>query len=132
MSWRPSRDAIRELDGTALRVTWLPPDPKVAMALFGTFERLVTVRLHGLILGALAGAPSVAIGYDQKVVEAANLLGLGDVAVALDGATATALEDALDRLAGDPDRRQRLRDAIDAIRSTRASVEALVVEAVSS
>ena len=89
------------------------------------------MRLHGLILGALAGVPSVAIGYDPKVMQAAILLGLGDVAVAVDGATAAALRDALDRLAGDLDRRHRLRDAIQTIRSTRASVEMLVAGAVS-
>ena len=98
--------AIGELGGTALPVTWLPPDPADALALFATFDRLLTVRLHGLILGALAGVPSVAIGYDPKVMQAADLLGLGDVAVAVDGATAAVLRDALDRLAGDPDRRQ--------------------------
>jgi polysaccharide pyruvyl transferase CsaB len=123
--------AIGESCGTALRVTWLPPDPAEALALFGTFDRLLTVRLHGLILGALAGVPSVAIGYDQKVIQAAKLLGLGDVAVAVDGATASALQDALDRVAGDPSRRQHLRDAVHAIRSTQASVVALVVGAVS-
>lgn len=123
--------AIGELGGTALPVTWLPPDPADALALFGTFDRLLTVRLHGLILGALAGVPSVAIGYDPKVIGAADLLGLSDVAVAVDDATPTVLGDALDRLAGDPGRRQRLRAAVDAIRSTRASVEALVAGALS-
>ena len=122
--------AISESGGTALQVTWLPPDPADALALFGTFYRLLTVRLHGLILGALAGVPSVAIGYDQKVIQAANLLRLGDVSVAVDGATASVLQDALDRVAGDPSRRQHLRDAVRAIRSTQASVEALVVGAV--
>jgi polysaccharide pyruvyl transferase CsaB len=126
------QEGIGELGGTALPVTWLPPDPAAALALFGTFDRLLTVRLHGLILGALAGVPSVAIGYDQKVIEAAKLLGLDDVAVPVDGATATVLEDALDRLASDPGRRNRLHEAVHAIRSTQVSVEALVAGAVSS
>ena len=126
------QEAVAAQRGTALPVTWLPPDPTTALALFATFDRLVTVRLHGLILGALAGVPSVAIGYDQKVVQAATLLGLNDVAVAVDGATATALEDALDRLASDPGRRDKVREAIDAILATRASVETLVVGALAS
>lgn len=136
ISLHPSEDAaffadlqatVTDLGGEPLPVTWLPPDPSAAIAFLGSFERLVTVRLHGLILGALAGVPSVAIGYDAKVHQAANRLGLGDVAVALDDVSATALTDALDRLANRPARRTELALVIAGIRAQCAAVSDLVI-----
>jgi polysaccharide pyruvyl transferase CsaB len=66
---------------------WLPPElaarsreesaetPRQAMDLFERSGLVVAMRLHGLILAALAGAPCAAISYDPKVAAAAAALG---------------------------------------------------------
>ncbi|MFZ0407983.1 MAG: polysaccharide pyruvyl transferase CsaB [Cyanobium sp.] len=50
-------------------------DPQAAMAQFQAAGLVIAMRLHGLILAALAGSPCVALSYDPKVAEAA--LGIG-------------------------------------------------------
>jgi polysaccharide pyruvyl transferase WcaK-like protein len=66
---------------------WLPPalaarsreqraeTPRQAMELFEQAGLVVAMRLHGLILAALAGAPCAALSYDPKVAAAAAALG---------------------------------------------------------
>lgn len=49
--------------------------PREAMAVASGAGLVVAMRLHGLILGALAGAPCAALSYDPKVQAAANALG---------------------------------------------------------
>lgn len=71
-----------------LRVSgWLPPGlaarsreesaetPRQAMEIFEGAGLVVAMRLHGLILAAVAGAPCAAISYDPKVAAAAAALG---------------------------------------------------------
>ena len=69
-------------------VSQLPADPHAAAVALGGYDVLVSMRLHGVILGAVAGVPSVSIVYDAKVGAAAELLGLADVAIALRDVTA--------------------------------------------
>jgi polysaccharide pyruvyl transferase WcaK-like protein len=66
---------------------WLPPalaarsreesaeSPRQAMEVFERAGLVVAMRLHGLILAALAGAPCAALSYDPKVAAAAAGLG---------------------------------------------------------
>ncbi|MGH2356424.1 MAG: polysaccharide pyruvyl transferase family protein, partial [Candidatus Limnocylindria bacterium] len=70
----------------------LPLDPAEATAELSTLGAVVSMRLHGLILAALAGTPCVPVVYDEKVAATAARLGLGDVAVGLDRVTTDVLE----------------------------------------
>lgn len=50
-------------------------DPSSAMTVFAEAGLVVAMRLHGLILAALAGSPVSALSYDPKVAAAAQALG---------------------------------------------------------
>jgi polysaccharide pyruvyl transferase WcaK-like protein len=50
-------------------------EPAQAMDLFARAGLVVAMRLHGLILAALAGSPVTALSYDPKVAAAAQGLG---------------------------------------------------------
>lgn len=49
--------------------------PQEAMAVTGGAGLVLAMRLHGLILAALSGAPTAALSYDPKVAAAAAALG---------------------------------------------------------
>ena len=50
-------------------------DPDQALDLFGRAGLVLAMRLHGLILAALAGSPCAALSYDPKVAAAAAAIG---------------------------------------------------------
>jgi len=67
--------------------------PREARAMFATAGLVIAMRLHGLILAAVSGAPVAALSYDPKVQAAAEDLGcpchnLNQVTVAADLASA--------------------------------------------
>ncbi|MFM7314360.1 MAG: polysaccharide pyruvyl transferase CsaB [Cyanobium sp.] len=68
--------------------------PEAAMEHFQTSSLVIAMRLHGLILAALAGAPCAALSYDPKVASAAIALGCPcrDLASTPQGAEASAAE----------------------------------------
>ena len=109
-----------------VRCEALGPTPEAAIERLASLSGLVTVRLHGLLLGALAGVPTVPIAYDDKVRVAADRLGLGDLVVPLAGASAADLLDRLDDAASD-ERRTAVRTRLEALRSERDDVAAAVM-----
>jgi len=52
-------------------------DPQGALDLFASAGLVLAMRLHGLILAALAGSPCAALSYDPKVSAAAAAIGVG-------------------------------------------------------
>ncbi|MCT0231751.1 polysaccharide pyruvyl transferase CsaB [Synechococcus sp. CS-1324] len=54
---------------------WPVERPEQAMACFARAGLVVAMRLHGLILAALSGAPCAALSYDPKVRVAAQSIG---------------------------------------------------------
>jgi polysaccharide pyruvyl transferase CsaB len=52
-----------------------PPTPAAAIELFAGSGLVLAMRLHGLILAAVSGAPVAALSYDPKVQAAARALG---------------------------------------------------------
>lgn len=115
------REGLREVRREALG-----PTPAAALQRLASLSGLVSVRLHGLLLGALAGVPTVPIAYDDKVRVAADRLGLGDLVVPLAGVSAADLLDRLDA-AGSDERQAAVRARLQALRSERDDVAAALM-----
>jgi polysaccharide pyruvyl transferase WcaK-like protein len=65
--------------------------PSEAMALFRGASLVLAMRLHALILAALAGSPVSALSYDPKVQACATELGCSCIDLADSAPTAAAL-----------------------------------------
>ena len=100
---------IRARTGAELGGSELPVDPERALIALAGFEAIVSVRLHGVLLAALAARPWVAIAYDPKVEAAGLLLDAPQLVLPVPGLTGTQLKAAL----ADARRPQRL-DAVAA------------------
>ncbi len=87
--------AVASRAGAPLRIRNLAADPGAALAELAGFETVISMRLHGVLLAALAGRPWVAIAYDPKVEALAAMLGLPQSVVPVEGITAVRLEAAL-------------------------------------
>lgn len=106
----------------------LGPTPTEALARLAMAGEVVTVRLHGLLLAALANVPVVPIAYDAKVRAAAKRLGLSDVLVPLDAVSSATLEERL-AMAREPQRLDLVRRCVEVLRAERPSVARDLVDA---
>lgn len=91
-------EAVRDLAaraGATLSIQELGPDPHAALEQLAGLEAVVSVRLHGVILAALAATPVVPIAYDEKVASIARRLGLDDVCQPADGLSGPRIVEAL-------------------------------------
>lgn len=110
-------------DGERAPIEALGPSAADVWRQLGTVQAAVSVRLHGVLLSALAGVPCVPIAYDDKVAAAAQRIGLGDVVIDPDRPTeagvaaslAAVQQPGLMRLVAD--RVSALRDEADDVRT---------------
>jgi polysaccharide pyruvyl transferase WcaK-like protein len=104
----------------------LGPSPLDALERIAALEGVLTLRLHGLLLSALAGVPAVPIAYDAKVDAAAERLGLGDLVVPIAEATPDRLLAALG-VAGEDGRRRAVAEAVARLRADRSALRAAIL-----
>lgn len=116
--------------GVTLSLEDLGPDPRDALAALAGLEAVVTVRLHGLLLAALAGTPAVPIAYDDKVASMARQLDLDEVCQPTIKLTGHAIVAAM-ATAQDPARQQRVADRVREMQSSAPLLRSLIEEAVS-
>lgn len=106
-----------------LDVEELPPDPAGCLGRLAELEAILSVRLHGVILGALAGSPVVGIAYDPKV--AAWCERLRTPVIALKEEDASALTRALADAAR-PETRNEVAARLEELRGQRDEVRGLL------
>lgn len=107
-------------------VETLPVDPGDALRRMGSFGDAVGMRLHAVLLAALAGTPCLPIAYDAKVAALADRLGVGDLALTLDELSPSALEAGLEAV-GTAESTERVRRSIAELRGERERVATLLV-----
>lgn len=117
--------ATKNAAGRRARARALPLDAARTAEDLAGFEVVVSMRLHGLILAALAGTPCVPVSYDAKVSAVARQLGLEEATVSLAGVTPARLESAIAAVAEGPARR-RVEGAVTGLRREREAVAALL------
>ncbi len=81
-------------------------------ALFGSFDVVLGMRLHALILAALARVPGVGLSYDPKISAFVQALGPDLVDLPLNSAPERIRGALLERLAQAPDRQEALDAAV--------------------
>ncbi len=111
-----------------LAIAALGPTPADALGRLARLSGVITVRLHGLLLAALAGVPVVPIAYDEKVRAAAEQLGLGDLVVGLPDISAAVLLERLSEAASEG-RRSEVGRRLAAMREQRDSLATAILTA---
>jgi len=102
--------------------------PREMLALTGTLDLVVGMRLHALIFAASQGVPVVPVAYDRKVAALAQELG-EEAPLAADRLDAGALAARIEAAAADrAARRDRLRRVAAALRERAALSPALAIE----
>ncbi len=125
---RRLRAAVDAAGSPSPAVEALGPAPADALRRLATLSGVITLRLHGLLLAALAGVPVVPIAYDMKVHAAAERLGLGDVAVALPDVSASLLLERLSEAASEG-RRSEVGRRLGIMRAERETLASMIVAA---
>jgi len=123
--------AVRGLstrDSTTLPIEELSPDPRHAIEVLAGLQAVVTVRLHGLLLAALAGTPAVPIAYDDKVSSMARQLGLDEICQPAAGLTGHGIIGALAAVQTAA-QQERVADRVSEMRSSATLLRSLIEEA---
>lgn len=111
--------------GHVLEIEELSPDPLAALDRAASLEAIVSVRLHGCILAALAGTPMVPIAYDDKVANLARRLGRAGDCLPVAGLTGSAIVAALER-AETPDALAMVAERVAVLRGEGDVLRALI------
>jgi polysaccharide pyruvyl transferase WcaK-like protein len=112
-------------DGACPPTEALGPSAARAWQQLGELQAVVSVRLHGVLLSALAGVPCVPIAYDGKVTAAAERLGLGDVVIAPGGAGDDAVARSLAAVQ-QPERGRQVAERVSAMRGQLVEIRQLL------
>lgn len=107
--------------GIAIAIAPLAATPSAALDRLAACRAVISVRLHGVILAAVAGVPCVPVAYDAKVHAAAAQLGIGDLVVDQVDVTAERLFSRV-RDASSSDRREQVEARLQDLREQRAWV----------
>ena len=122
-------DSARDKGAVDTTMKELAPDPVLGLRCLAAAEAVVSVRLHGMLLAAVAGRPFVVIGYDDKIAAVAAELDAADLVVPLGLADTATLLGALAH-AEEPATRKRVAARVKALRARRAEIAARLVGAV--
>ena len=99
-----------------------PPGSATAFReLVAPLDAIVSVRLHGVVLGAAAGRRVIGIGYDPKAPRFLSEIGVPGQALPLD-ASADDIVDAIRRSLSDPDLERRIREGVAVARQRTAAL----------
>ena len=112
-------------DGDRPPIEQLGPAPPQVWQQLGRLQASGSVRLHGLLLSAMAGLPCVPIAYDDKVAAAAERLGLGDVVVDPGRADGDTVAECLAAVR-QPARVRLVADHVEALRAQADEVRAML------
>jgi len=115
--------------GITLSIEELDPDPHRAIEVMAGLESVVSVRLHGLILAAVAGTPAVPVAYDQKVLSTARLLGIEHLCQPISGLTGQGIAAALSE-AQSSATQDAVAQRLDELRSGGPALRSLIEKAV--
>jgi polysaccharide pyruvyl transferase WcaK-like protein len=122
-------EAARDRGAVDTTMEELAPDPALGLRRLAASEAVVTVRLHGMLLAAVAGRPFVVVGYDDKISAVAAELDAADLVVPLELADTATLLGALAR-AEEPGTRKRVEARVEVLRARRIEIAARLVGAV--
>jgi polysaccharide pyruvyl transferase CsaB len=123
------RDQARTAGAAMVGIDELGPDPRKALESIAALESVVSVRLHGVILAALASTPVVPIAYDEKVRSVARLLGMERLTQAIDGLSGDGIVAALTEAAS-ADTQRRVWQSTEELRSSGIRLRTLIEQAV--
>lgn len=115
--------------GLKVEVVRLPLETSLAIGRLARFEAVVTVRLHGLLLAALADRPCLPLVYDPKVAAAAEQLGLGTIALPVAEVSSEAIIAGLARVSENATRgkvREHLREILEQRAELAAAIEGIL------
>ena len=97
-----------------------PSSPEHAFNLLGGADILLGLRLHSLILGALAGLPLVSISYDSKIYGFMEVMGIHNYVCPLDNLQFASIRDKANTALNYNNKVQKMLD--NSVRRTRSRI----------
>lgn len=120
-------DTAAKLGAVRTSFEALSADPYAGLCRLAGASAVVSVRLHGMLLAAIAGRPFVAVGYDDKVFSVAAELDATSCVVPLAEVTADRLAATLAVAESDVER-QRVAARVSVLRARGAEIAASLTD----